>query len=70
MEKSILERIESQFPHLFASKVYKTYFKDGKSSTTIYSSRLLNEVHGVKKRKFNLIVDLKKAYDSEDRLIL
>ena len=69
MEKVILERIKSQFPHFIASKVYQTGFKEGKS-TAIHASRLLNEVHGVKKRKFNLLVDLQKAYDSVDRVIL
>ena len=57
MEKAILERVKSQYPHLIASKVYQTGFKEGKS-TAIHASRLLNEVHGVKKRKFNLLVDL------------
>ena len=38
--------------------------------TAIHASRLLNEVHGRRKRKFNLLVDLQKAYDSVDRLIL
>jgi hypothetical protein len=69
MEKAILERIKSQYPHLIASKVYQTGFKDGKS-TAIHASRLLNEVHGLKKRKFNLLIDLQKAYDSVDRVIL
>ena len=69
MEKAILERIKSQCPHLISSKVYQTGFKDGKS-TAIHASRLLNEVHGPKKRKFNLLVDLQKAYDSVDRVIL
>ena len=54
---------------LIASKVYQTGFKDGKS-TAIHASRLLNEVHGLKKRKFNLLIDLQKAYDSVDRVIL
>jgi hypothetical protein len=49
--------------------VYQTGFKEGKS-TAIHASRLLNEVHGRRKRKFNLLVDLQKAYDSVDRLIL
>ena len=58
MEKAILERIKSQCPHLISSKVYQTGFKDGKS-TAIHASRLLNEVHGPRKRrKFNLLVDL------------
>jgi hypothetical protein len=69
MEKAILERIKSQYPHLIASKVYQTGFKDDKS-TAIHASRLLNEVHGLKKRKFNLLIDLQKAYDSVDRVIL
>jgi hypothetical protein len=69
MEKAILERIKTQFPHLIASKVYQTGFKEGKS-TAIHASRLLNEAHGVRKRKFNLLVDLQKAYDSVDRVIL
>jgi hypothetical protein len=54
---------------VIASKVYQTGFKEGKS-TAIHASRLLNEVHGRRKRKFNLLVDLQKAYDSVDRLIL
>ena len=54
---------------MIASKVYQTGLKEGKS-TAIYASRLLNEVHGRRKRKFNLLVDLQKAYDSVDRLIL
>jgi hypothetical protein len=57
MEKAILEKTKSQCPHLIASKVYQTGFKDGKS-TAIHASRLLNEVHGPRKRKFNLLVDL------------
>ena len=57
MEKAILERIKSQCPHLISSKVYQTVFKDVKS-TAIHASRLLNEFHGPKKRKFNLLVDL------------
>jgi hypothetical protein len=69
MEKAILERIKSQYPHLIASKVYQTGFKDGKS-TAIHASRLLNEVHGLRKRKFNLLIDLQKAYDSVDRVTL
>jgi hypothetical protein len=54
---------------VIASKVYQTGFKEGKS-TAIHASRLLNEVHGRRKRKFNLLVDLQKVYDSVDRLIL
>jgi hypothetical protein len=45
MEKAILDRIKIQYPHLIASKVYQTGFKEGKS-TAIHASRLLNEVHG------------------------
>ena len=57
MEKAILERIKSESPHLIQSQVYQTGFKEGKS-TAIHASRLLNEVHGPKKRKFNLLIDL------------
>ena len=52
-----------------ASQIYQTCFKEGKS-TAIHASRLLQEVHGRKKRKFNLLIDLQKAYDSVDREIL
>ena len=69
MEKAILERIKNTCPHLIKSKVYQTGFKEGKS-TAIHVSRLLNEVHGPKKRQFNLLIDLQKAYDSVDRMIL
>ena len=55
---------------MIASKVYQTGFKEGKSTAAIHASRLLNEVHGRRKRKFNLLVDLQKAYDSVDRTIL
>ena len=57
MEKAILERIKSESPHLIQSQVYQTGFKEGKS-TAIHASRLLNEVHGPKKRKFNLLIVL------------
>ena len=57
MEKAILSKIEKECPHLISSKVYQTGFKEGKS-TAIHASRLLNEVHGNKKRKFNLLIDL------------
>ena len=57
MEKAILERIKSTCPYIISSKVYQTGFKDGKS-TAINASRLLNEVHGLRKRKFNLLIDL------------
>jgi hypothetical protein len=69
MEKAILERIKTSSPHLITSKTYQTGFKDGKS-TAIHASRLLNEVHGQRKRKFNLLIDLQKAYDSVDRVVL
>jgi hypothetical protein len=68
MEKAILERIKTQLPHLIASKVYQTGWLQG--GQVKCHSCLLNEVHGVKKRKFNLLVDLQKAYDSVDRVIL
>ena len=58
------------FSYFFlASRMYQTGFKEGKS-TAIHASRLLQEVHGRKKRKFNLLIDLQKAYDSVDREIL
>ena len=69
MEKAILDKIKKTCPHLIASKTYQTGFKEHKS-TAIHASRLLNEVHGRRKRKFNLLVDLQKAYDSVDRQIL
>ncbi len=69
MEKAILAKIKEEAPHLFASQSYQTGFKEGKS-TAIHASRLLQEVHGRKKRNFNLLVDLQKAYDSVDREIL
>jgi hypothetical protein len=69
MEKAILEKINTTCPHVIASKMYQTGFKEGKS-TAIHASRLLNEVHGRTKRKFNLLVDPQKAYDSVDRTIL
>jgi hypothetical protein len=69
MEKAILNRINEQCAHLISSKVYQTGFKEGKS-TAINASRLLNEVHGRKKRQYNLLIDLQKAYDSVDREIL
>ena len=64
-----MEKINTTCPHVISSKIYQTGFKDGKS-TAIHASRLLNEVHGRRKRKFNLLVDLQKAYDSVDRTIL
>ncbi len=69
MEKAILAKIKEEAPHLVASQIYQTGFKKGKS-TAIHASRLLQEVHRRKKRKFNLLVDLQKAYDSVDREIL
>ena len=69
MEKAILAKIKEEAPQLLESRMYQTGFKGGKS-TAIHASRLLQEVHGRKKRKFNLLVDLQKAYDSVDREIL
>ena len=69
MEKAILTKINKCCPHLISSKIYQAGFKEGKS-TAIHASRLLNEVHGNKKRKFNLLIDLLKPYDSVDREIL
>jgi hypothetical protein len=69
MEKAILTKINKCCPHIISSKIYKTGFKEGKS-TAIHASRLLTEVHGPKKRKFNMLIDLQKAYDSVDRTIL
>ena len=69
MEKAILTKIKDLYPHMIHSKIYQTGFKKGKS-TAIHASRLLEEVHGRRKRKFNLLIDLQKAYDSVDREIL
>jgi hypothetical protein len=69
IEKAILEKIIQTCPHMIASKMYQTGFKEGKSKA-IHSSRHLNEVRGSKKRKFNLLFDFQKAYDSVDRTIL
>jgi hypothetical protein len=60
MEEAILEKIHSLCPHVIASKIYQTGFKEGKP-TAIHANRLLNEVYGRKKRKFNLLVDLQNA---------
>ena len=57
MEKPILEKINTTCAHVIASEVYQTGFKEGKS-TAIHASRLLNEVHGRRMMKFNLLVDL------------
>ena len=57
MEKAILSKVEKECPHLISSKIYQTSFKEGKS-TAMHASRLLIEVHGSKKRKFNLLIDL------------
>jgi hypothetical protein len=65
---AILEKINQQCPHVLARRIYQTGFKKGKS-TAIHASQLLNEVHGRRKRKFYLFIDLKKAYDSVDRTI-
>ena len=69
IEKAILAKIKEEAPQLLESRIYQTGFKEGKS-TAIHASRLLQEVHGRKKRKFNLLVGLQKAYDSVDRKIL
>ena len=69
MERAILAKIKEEAPHLLESRMYQTGFKEGKS-TAIHACRLLQEVHGRKKRKFNLLVDLQKAYDSVYREIL
>ena len=69
MEKAILAKKKEEAPQLLESRMYQTGFKEGKS-TAIHASRLLQEVHGRKKRKFNLLVDLQKACDSVDRKIL
>lgn len=69
MEKAILTKVKEVCPHLIESKIYQTGFKEGKS-TAIHASRLLEEVHGRRKRKFNMLIDLQKAYDSVDREIL
>ena len=57
MEKAILAKITDGCPHLIESKMYQTGFKEGKS-TAIHVSRLLREVQGKKRRKYNLLVDL------------
>ena len=69
MEKAILAKITETCPHLIDSKMYQTGFKDGKS-TAIHISRLLQEIQGKKKKKYNLLIDLQKAYDSVDRRLL
>ena len=69
MEKAILTKIKDTCPHLIETKIYQTGFKEGKS-TAIHASRLLHEVHGPRKRKFNMLIDLQKAYDSVDRELL
>ena len=69
MEKALLQKIKDTCPHLIETKLYQTGFKEGKS-TAIHASRLLHEVHGRNKRKFYMLIDLQKAYDSVDREIL
>ena len=66
MEKAILTKIKETCPHLIETKIYQTGFKEGKS-TAIHASRLLYEVHGPRKRRYNMLIDLQKAYDSVDR---
>ncbi len=60
MEKAILAKMKDGAPNLLSSQIFLTGFKEGKS-TAINNSRLLQEVHARKKRKFNLLVDLQKA---------
>ena len=57
MEKAILAKIIKCCPHLIESKMYQTGFKEGKS-TAIHASRLLREIQGKKRRKYNLLIDL------------
>ena len=57
MEKAILMKVKETSPYLIESRIYQTGFKEGKS-TAIHASRLLEEVHGKKKRKFNMLIDL------------
>jgi hypothetical protein len=49
--------------------VYQAGFKEGKF-IAIYAIHLLNELHEVRRRNFYLLVELKKAYDSVDRVII
>jgi hypothetical protein len=69
MEKAILQKINDTAPHMIKTRSYQTGFKEGKS-TAIHASRLLHEVHGRNKRKFYMLIDLQKAYDSVDRELL
>jgi hypothetical protein len=69
MEKAILAKMNVEAPHLLASQIYQFGFKEGKS-TAINASRLLQEVNGRKKRKFNLLIDLQNAHDSVDQELL
>ena len=57
MEKAILAKINECCPHLIESKMYQTGFKEGKS-TAIHVSRLLREIQGKNRRKYNLLIDL------------
>ena len=66
VEKALLERIKKHSWHLLETQYYQTGFKDGQS-TAANMSRILHEVHGRKQRKFNLLIDLQKAYDTVDR---
>jgi hypothetical protein len=66
VEKALLERIKKHSWHLLETQYYQTGFKDGQS-TAANMSRILYEVHGRTKRKFNLLIDLQKAYDTVDR---
>jgi hypothetical protein len=69
MENAILGKMKDGASHLLASQIYLTDFNEGKS-TAINDSRLLQEEHGRKKRKFNLLVNLQMAFDSVDRELL
>ena len=66
VEKALLERIRKHSWHLIETQYYQTGFKDGQS-TAAKMSRILHEVHGRRQRKFNLLIDLQKAYDTVDR---
>ena len=66
VEKALLERIKKHSWHLLETQYYQMGFKDGQS-TAANMSRILHEVHGRKQRKFNLLIDLQRAYDTVDR---
>ena len=66
MEKAILAKIRARRQHLLHTSTYQSGFKED-HSTAANISRLLQEVHGRKQRKFNMLIDLQKAYDTVDR---